>query len=486
MSSLQVHPHSEENEASAIRLWAEEVVRLRGKAEDSLKDEPVHDLRVALRRCRSFAQAFRPLDRAEEWRRWSRIAARLFDGLAGLRDLHVLRGWLRHFGAAEDPVTMTALREVKRREKAAREIANERLADFPAKKWMRLTAVLDERVRFAALPVDSFAWLASQRLAEASSLYHYAMQQTGIEAFHRLRIAVKRLRYVIENFLPAAHAAHGPTLKQLQDLLGEVHDLDVLAGFVDEMAGSMRDSHRQRWRSAIELERLRRIQDAARLCNDGSSMWELLSTSLNQTSPPGRRYAGYLLASHGLAPGSPRLRRETALADSLWRGFSRPGLLGGVPLEGGELLLRAAVHAFEAYGCGASARARKRAARIVTCELDAPPSLQHDERLLLACALRYGKDSLPGEDHVEWRGLAPNWRPQVFLLAGLLRLVRALEEAGGDRISGVRVEELPAVVAVIAEGLREGEFTSGMREDCAVMLEPLLRKTLLVLAGRGD
>ena len=49
--------------------------------------------------------------------------------------------------------------------------------------------------------------------------------QTGI--YHRLRIAIKRFRYIVENFLPLQHAAWSDDLKQVQDLLGEVHDLDV-------------------------------------------------------------------------------------------------------------------------------------------------------------------------------------------------------------------------------------------------------------------
>ena len=46
--------------------------------------------------------------------------------------------------------------------------------------------------------------------------------------FHRLRITIKRFRYIVENFLPLQHAAWSDDLKHIQDLLGDVHDLDVL------------------------------------------------------------------------------------------------------------------------------------------------------------------------------------------------------------------------------------------------------------------
>jgi CHAD domain-containing protein len=57
------------------------------------------------------------------------------------------------------------------------------------------------------------------------------------EPLHAVRIATKKLRYVIElagefNFAPVT----GPlrSLKRQQELLGEIHDLEVLTGFADQ------------------------------------------------------------------------------------------------------------------------------------------------------------------------------------------------------------------------------------------------------------
>lgn len=52
---------------------------------------------------------------------------------------------------------------------------------------------------------------------------------------HQARIACKRLRYLIEPFTHQAPAARNAAkaLEQLQDLLGEMHDADMLAQRID-------------------------------------------------------------------------------------------------------------------------------------------------------------------------------------------------------------------------------------------------------------
>jgi CHAD domain-containing protein len=75
------------------------------------------------------------------------------------------------------------------------------------------------------------ARIVETRLAELLVLAGPALDPTDPRAQHNLRIAAKRLRYVLELtgpcFGPDADAAR-KAAKELQGILGEIHDCDVM------------------------------------------------------------------------------------------------------------------------------------------------------------------------------------------------------------------------------------------------------------------
>src|ERR1700688_963508 len=56
--------------------------------------DPVHDLRVALRRCRSPADGLMALDPDPDWKNMKKAGKRLFQRLGELRDVQVMAEWV--------------------------------------------------------------------------------------------------------------------------------------------------------------------------------------------------------------------------------------------------------------------------------------------------------------------------------------------------------------------------------------------------------
>jgi CHAD domain-containing protein len=86
--------------------------------------------------------------------------------------------------------------------------------------------------------------------AELVAALPNARAATDVEAAHDARIRAKRLRYLVE---PLADTPVGPrarrlvrSLKELQDVLGELHDLHVLA---DDIGASLVEHAAERARS---------------------------------------------------------------------------------------------------------------------------------------------------------------------------------------------------------------------------------------------
>jgi CHAD domain-containing protein len=225
---------SQQAPRQGLALWIEEVVALHARALRGLRVEVVHDLRVAIRRCRSLAQGLRAIDDDEGaalWRGLSDAGRPLFQGLGELRDAQVMREHAVEL-LQDDAALPLVLSALDGRIRLLKDGAREAVRAFEPAAWRAASDRLPARA--AALLEEQllFDHLVLRRFFEAKELHQAAMRSRSSVALHALRIGIKKLRYTVENFLPEAHTRVGKLLKKLQEVLGDLHDHDVLIAFL--------------------------------------------------------------------------------------------------------------------------------------------------------------------------------------------------------------------------------------------------------------
>jgi CHAD domain-containing protein len=235
------------------------VGRLIVKAKQKPSERVIHDLRVALRRCRSIADGAAAVDPGPAWPKIKKQGKPLFKRLGELRDIQVMRGWLKRLAHRGNPVRRALDERLERREKKQLRRTFEALRQFDQVRWKNWSKPLSQRLGLLAGMPETFKTIARKRLEEVISLHYRAMRTLSPLSFHRLRIAVKRFRYTIENFHPHLHKVWGGELAELQDLLGELHDLDVVLESLAETGPVFGPMERGRWERMIAAEREARI-----------------------------------------------------------------------------------------------------------------------------------------------------------------------------------------------------------------------------------
>jgi CHAD domain-containing protein len=273
MTSAIPMPTGNFTKSIGLGVWMDRVLDREEKIEPRWNADDIHDLRVALRRSRTMAEALSEVNPAPEWRKIKKASRGLFHTLGDLRDTQVARSWVRKLGSAGDPVRRHLLRLLSQQEKKHRKLAAKALQDFDRKNWRKWRRKLDSKARFFPLESVVFQRIAVARLGEAFDLYQQARRRRSSIAWHRTRIGIKRFRYVVENFLPQRYQAWERDLKRAQDLLGELHDLDVLRVFIRRETRKLDRAIVAQWLSTVERERKVRLKEFLQKSSGANSPW---------------------------------------------------------------------------------------------------------------------------------------------------------------------------------------------------------------------
>src|SRR5271157_4348410 len=80
-----------QSEHRGLSYWMERALKGLEKVRTSPEPDAVHDLRVALRRCRSVAAVMEEVDPEGSWQEMRKLGRKLFRQLGELRDVQVLK-----------------------------------------------------------------------------------------------------------------------------------------------------------------------------------------------------------------------------------------------------------------------------------------------------------------------------------------------------------------------------------------------------------
>src|SRR5436309_13963987 len=120
---------------AGLRFWMERVLEECDRVSAGFGPDPVHDLRVALRRCRSIADGFIALDPDPAWKEMKKAGRRLFSRLGELRDVHVMQEWVGKLASPSDPSAIALLQFLAARAVELKPEASLSLTELYRKLW---------------------------------------------------------------------------------------------------------------------------------------------------------------------------------------------------------------------------------------------------------------------------------------------------------------------------------------------------------------
>jgi CHAD domain-containing protein len=209
--------------------------------------EAVHRMRVASRRLRAGLPVFSRCFPPKTYQKISRGIRRITRDLGDARDLDVqiryLEGILSNHKGGDDQAMEGCLALLSGTRGRREALQPKVVADCARLDQKGVIALLEQRIgvwKKASRPSDTslpgqFPIRRAQRAIERriKKLTSYApmVQDPGaMEAHHAMRIAAKRLRYLLEVYTSLYNKEFKPIvrrLKTLQEILGNIHDCDV-------------------------------------------------------------------------------------------------------------------------------------------------------------------------------------------------------------------------------------------------------------------
>jgi len=536
---------------AGLRYWMLRTLDECNNASRDFAPDPVHDLRVSLRRCRSMADGVIAMDPDPNWKAMKKSGKQLFQRLGALRDVQIMMDWIekltlenisaeqeehlerallpalpeapKNLPNSPDPATEPnhnpahhLLHILRTRESEHKREARAALEEFNRKQWKEWSKSLPARAAHIRPGSGVYKHLALERFTAARELHATAMRNRSQVALHSLRIGIKRFRYIVENFLPLEHKLWGNDLKRMQDLLGEVHDLEVLWATAVSCRIFPSAASRKAWHERIVKERNRRIDEYRQHTIGPNSLWNTWRAGL----PQGKQIQDVAtrrmkLWAKVLDPDFAHSERVARLSLQLYDGLIKTGPLrtqrsasaasnGNSSDARDSLYLAALLHD---VGKSTGNKGHHKESQALIQKHGAPLGWKPETISRAAIVARFHCGVLPTRSHKALRDLLAEEQKTVIRLAAILRLANAFDSQHNGQIRSVKIENVaptlrrmngfkrkPAplgkneAVIVAAEGYTDGTPAAQTIAAERYLLETVLRRPVMVTplaAGAG-
>ncbi|HEY6371467.1 MAG TPA: CHAD domain-containing protein [Candidatus Sulfotelmatobacter sp.] len=533
---------------TGLRYWMGRVLEECERVSADFSADPVHDLRVSLRRCRSMADGMMAMDPDREWKAMKKAGQRLFRRLGALRDVQIMMEWIQKLHPrpieADAPVVFlegsaaggsagegarstlsgsptngqrdparTLLQILQGREIEQKREARAALEEFDRKEWRQWSSSLPVRAARIRPGSPVFKHLALERWAAARELHTRALRNRSQVGFHTLRIGIKRIRYMVENFLPVEHKAWSNDLKHMQDLLGEVHDLDVLWATALACQVFADEESRKSWHAQIIEERTKRIEEYRKRTLGPDSRWNVWRAGLPQAKQiQAIAMRRMKLWAKALDTDFAHSERVARLAVALYDGLVGAGLIAGggtgAASQNGAasnardtLSLAGLLHD---VGKAKGNRGHHKESLELIKSHETPLGWKTEVMTRAALVARFHAGALPSRSHKALRDLSPEEQKITMQLAAILRLANAFDVAHDGHVRKVQIENAdtgkrrtngflrkPAklgpneALIIGAEGFGVGSRTAQAVAAERYLLETVLRRPVIVKAMKS-
>ena len=477
MASPALHTRTQKD--AGFAFWMQRVLEECERASAEFAPDPVHDLRVALRRCRSMADGLMAVDPDPSWKQMKKAGKRLFSSLGELRDAQVMEEWVHKLDAPGDPVTSNLLNYLAAQEMNFKAQAAVALQEFDRKQWRKWCRSLPNRASHMRVGSAIFRHLALERWVDGYKLHQRAMRNRSQVALHSLRIGIKRFRYIVENFLPQQHEAWSGDLKNLQDLLGDVHDLDVLWVTAVHINAFPDAESKLRWRTKIVEERDKWVQKYRDRTLGKTGIWQQWRGAL----PQGKEIEAIGLQrlkvwASFLDPDVQHSTHVARLALQLYDGLAAEGLLVNNGTNQRAILQLAAF--LHDVGRSRQEKGHHKSTYKLVHRLTPPLGWSAQDVSTAATVARYHRGALPRGGQKALRGATLPQRQEVARLAGILRLANAFDSRQDGHIQKLELAQKNGVLVVAAQGYCSRDRSAETIAAARHLLEITYRRPILV------